>query len=110
MHPVSEVEIAEITKIAENAHRYLQIAFAEELYLYCQANNIKFSETLLLLYNYGNFVSMGVFNMFLALIHSKEFFCTNRTSKSPSHIIWHFYLPIIGQAIINIFAQSSMLL
>ena len=40
MHPVSEVETAEITKIAENAHRYLQIAFAEELYLYCQANNI----------------------------------------------------------------------
>ncbi len=44
MHPVSEVEIAEITKIAENAHRYLQIAFAEELYLYCQANNINFPE------------------------------------------------------------------
>ncbi|HYY66408.1 MAG TPA: hypothetical protein VE622_04705, partial [Nitrososphaeraceae archaeon] len=28
----------------ENAHRYLQIAFAEELYLYCQANNINFPE------------------------------------------------------------------
>jgi UDP-N-acetyl-D-mannosaminuronate dehydrogenase len=26
---LSEVEIAEITKIAENAHRYLQIAFAD---------------------------------------------------------------------------------
>ena len=44
MHPVSEVEIAEITKIAENADRYLQIAFAEELYLYCQADNINFPE------------------------------------------------------------------
>ncbi len=44
MHPVSEVEIAEITKIAENAHRYLQIAFAEELYLYCQVNKINFPE------------------------------------------------------------------
>lgn len=44
MHPVSEVEIAEITKIAENAHRYLQIAFAEELCLYCQANKINFPE------------------------------------------------------------------
>src|SRR5919202_2461651 len=44
MHPVSEVEIAELTKIIENAHRYLQIAFAEELYLYCQANNIDFPE------------------------------------------------------------------
>ena len=32
--PVSRVEIAEATKIVENAHRYLQIAFAEELYLY----------------------------------------------------------------------------
>ena len=44
MHPVSEVELAEITKIVENAHRYLQIAFAEDLYLYCQSNNINFPE------------------------------------------------------------------
>src|SRR5919198_2649382 len=44
MHPVSKIEIAELTKIIENAHRYLQIAFAEDLYLYCQANNINFSE------------------------------------------------------------------
>jgi UDP-N-acetyl-D-mannosaminuronic acid dehydrogenase len=44
MHPVLEVEIAELTKIIENAHRYLQIAFAEDLYLYCQANGLHFSE------------------------------------------------------------------
>ena len=44
MHPVAEIEIAELTKIIENAHRYLQIAFAEDLYLYCQSNNINFSE------------------------------------------------------------------
>ena len=44
MHPVSEIEIAETTKIVENAHRYLQIAFAEDLYLYCQANNLNFPE------------------------------------------------------------------
>jgi len=44
MHPVTEIEIAEITKVIENAHRFLQIAFAEELYLYCQANNINFPE------------------------------------------------------------------
>ncbi|MDQ6865222.1 MAG: potassium transporter TrkA [Thermoproteota archaeon] len=44
MHPVTEIEIAEITKVIENAHRYLQIAFAEELYLYCQANDINFPE------------------------------------------------------------------
>jgi UDP-N-acetyl-D-mannosaminuronic acid dehydrogenase len=44
MHPVSSTEVAEITKITENAHRYLQIAFTEGLYLYCQANNIDFLE------------------------------------------------------------------
>ena len=44
MRPVSNIEIAEITKVVENAHRYLQIAFAEELYLYCQVNNINFPE------------------------------------------------------------------
>jgi UDP-N-acetyl-D-mannosaminuronic acid dehydrogenase len=44
MHPVSEIEIAETTKIVENAHRYLQIAFAEDLYLYRQANDLNFSE------------------------------------------------------------------
>jgi UDP-N-acetyl-D-mannosaminuronic acid dehydrogenase len=44
MHPVINIEIAETNKIAENAHRYLQIAFVEELYLYCQANNINFPE------------------------------------------------------------------
>jgi UDP-N-acetyl-D-mannosaminuronate dehydrogenase len=44
MHPVPEIETAELTKIIENAHRYLQIAFAEDLYLYCQANNINFAE------------------------------------------------------------------
>ncbi len=44
MRAVSKVEIAETTKIVENAHRYLQIAFAEDLYLYCQANNINFPE------------------------------------------------------------------
>ena len=44
MHTVFTIEIAELSKIIENSHRYLQIAFAEELYLYCQANNILFSE------------------------------------------------------------------
>ena len=44
LHPVSNIEIAEISKIAENAHRYLQIAFAEDLYLYCKTNNLNFPE------------------------------------------------------------------
>jgi len=44
LHPVSEVEIAEITKIVENTYRYVQIAFAEELYLYCKENGVCFAE------------------------------------------------------------------
>jgi UDP-N-acetyl-D-mannosaminuronate dehydrogenase len=44
MHPVYSMEVAEITKIAENALRYLQIAFAEDLYPYCQTNNINFPQ------------------------------------------------------------------
>lgn len=44
MHPVSEIEIAELAKVIENANRFMQIAFAEDLYLYCQANDVNFSE------------------------------------------------------------------
>src|SRR5262249_5867979 len=44
LHSVSNIEIAETTKVVENCHRYLQVAFAEEIYLYCQANNINFLE------------------------------------------------------------------
>jgi UDP-N-acetyl-D-mannosaminuronate dehydrogenase len=44
MHAVSEIEIAELTKIIENADRYMQIAFSEDLYLYCQTNNVNFGE------------------------------------------------------------------
>lgn len=44
MLPLSNIEIAELTKIIENSHRYLQIAFAEDLLIYCQANGIDFWE------------------------------------------------------------------
>lgn len=44
MHQVSKIELAELTKIVENSHRFLQIAFAEDLYMYCQSNEIQFSE------------------------------------------------------------------
>jgi UDP-N-acetyl-D-mannosaminuronate dehydrogenase len=44
LHSVSNLKVAETTKVVENCHIYLQIAFAEELYLYCQANNINFLE------------------------------------------------------------------
>ncbi|KAA2283661.1 hypothetical protein [Candidatus Nitrosocosmicus sp. SS] len=37
-------DVAEVTKIVENSHRYLQIAFAQELLLYCISNNISFTE------------------------------------------------------------------
>lgn len=37
-------EMAELTKIIENVHGYLQMAFAKDLYLYCQANNVNFPE------------------------------------------------------------------
>jgi UDP-N-acetyl-D-mannosaminuronic acid dehydrogenase len=44
MLPLSRIELAELTKIIENSHRYLQIAFAEELLLYSQANGVDFWE------------------------------------------------------------------
>jgi UDP-N-acetyl-D-mannosaminuronic acid dehydrogenase len=44
MYSVSTVEIAELSKIVENADRYLQIAFAEDLYMFCKANGISFTE------------------------------------------------------------------
>jgi nucleotide sugar dehydrogenase len=44
MYSVSTVEIAELSKIVENADRYMQIAFAEDLYMFCKANGISFSE------------------------------------------------------------------
>lgn len=44
MHPVSSIEVAEMCKITENSHRYLQIAFAEELKMMCTKININFDE------------------------------------------------------------------
>jgi len=44
MYSVSTVELAELSKIIENADRYLQIAFAEDLYMFCKANRISFGE------------------------------------------------------------------
>ncbi len=44
LHKVSTLEVAEATKIAENAHRYIQIAFAEELKLIADKNGLDFNE------------------------------------------------------------------
>jgi UDP-N-acetyl-D-mannosaminuronate dehydrogenase len=40
--PIWPVEVAEITKYAENAYRALQIAFAEELLMYCKRHDVSF--------------------------------------------------------------------
>lgn len=44
LHVVSSIEQAEICKIAENAHRYVQIAFAEELRMICEEIGLDFNE------------------------------------------------------------------
>src|SRR5437867_13098813 len=44
LHSVNPVEIAELTKVVENSHRYMEIAFAEELKMVCDNINIDFDE------------------------------------------------------------------
>lgn len=44
LHPVTDIEIAEMAKIVENSYRYVQIAFAEELCMYCKENGISFPD------------------------------------------------------------------
>jgi UDP-N-acetyl-D-mannosaminuronic acid dehydrogenase len=44
MHVCSAVEVAEMCKITENSHRYLQIAFAEDLKMLCSEIGMNFDE------------------------------------------------------------------
>jgi UDP-N-acetyl-D-mannosaminuronic acid dehydrogenase len=44
MHACSSIEVAEMCKITENSHRYLQIAFAEDLKLMCAKIGMNFEE------------------------------------------------------------------
>jgi nucleotide sugar dehydrogenase len=44
LHVCSSIEIAEMCKIAENAYRYVQIAFAEELKMICETLGLGFNE------------------------------------------------------------------
>jgi nucleotide sugar dehydrogenase len=44
MHSCSSVEVAEMCKITENSHRYLQIAFAEDLKMLCEKIDMNFDE------------------------------------------------------------------
>lgn len=44
LHVCPTIEVAEMCKIAENAYRFVQIAFAEELRLICESHNISFED------------------------------------------------------------------
>lgn len=44
LHVVSSIEVAEMCKVAENAYRYVQIAFAEELRMICDELGLNFNE------------------------------------------------------------------
>lgn len=44
LHVVSSIEVAEMSKIAENAYRYVQIAYAEELKMICKDIKLNFNE------------------------------------------------------------------
>jgi len=41
---VRSVELAELTKVVENSYRFLEIAFAEELKMFCDAEGLDFEE------------------------------------------------------------------
>lgn len=44
LHEVKSVEVAELCKIVENSYRFVEIAFAEELKLFCDRSGISFDE------------------------------------------------------------------
>src|SRR5581483_2329229 len=44
LHPVESVEVAELCKIVENSYRFMEIAFAEELKMFCDRSGIDFAD------------------------------------------------------------------
>jgi UDP-N-acetyl-D-mannosaminuronic acid dehydrogenase len=44
IHVLTSVEVAELTKVIENTHRFLEIAFAEELKIFCDDQALDFEE------------------------------------------------------------------
>ena len=44
IYTLTSVELAELTKVIENTHRYLEIAFSEELKMFCDSQNLDFTE------------------------------------------------------------------
>lgn len=43
-HLVSSIKVAAMSKLVENSHRYLEIAFAEELKMLCEKEHVDFKE------------------------------------------------------------------
>jgi len=44
LHTVNSLEIAELSKLVENTYYYLRVAYAQELKLLCDENNLNFNE------------------------------------------------------------------
>ena len=44
LFPVPSLEVAEMTKIAENAYRFVQIAFSEQLQMICEKHGLSFNK------------------------------------------------------------------
>jgi UDP-N-acetyl-D-mannosaminuronic acid dehydrogenase len=44
VHVASSVELAELSKVIENSYRFMEIAFAEELKMFCDAYSLDFEE------------------------------------------------------------------
>jgi UDP-N-acetyl-D-mannosaminuronic acid dehydrogenase len=44
IYPVERIEYAELSKVVENTHRFLEIAFAEELKIFCDSYGLSFVE------------------------------------------------------------------
>ena len=44
MHIAGSIEVAELSKVIENSFRFLEIAFAEELKMFCKAYSLDFKE------------------------------------------------------------------
>lgn len=44
VHAVSSVDVAELSKIIENSYRFMEIAFAEELKMFCDRSGLDFNE------------------------------------------------------------------
>ena len=44
VHAVNSVDVAELSKIIENSYRFMEIAFAEELKMFCDRSGLDFNE------------------------------------------------------------------